>query len=153
MSEKKTLLSTKDHEVCTNLGSQRTLEGKRAKALLALNDGDTQVIAAKKSGLSYGQVKYLLTIFRKNGMSVFPEITMEKKEQATIKKEKVKKSKSKAKKKDSKKSDKKKDKKKSVKKAKGKSKAKKEKSKGSGKKKEKTKKSEKKKNKKSKKRK
>ena len=65
------LLSTKEQAVCENLKSQSALEGKRARALLALNDGDTQVIAAKKSGLSYGQVKYLLTAFRKKGLSVF----------------------------------------------------------------------------------
>jgi len=152
MSEK-TLLSTKEHEVCRNLSSQRTLEGKRAKALLALNDGDTQVIAAKKSGLSYGQVKYLLTIFRKKGLALFPAISSEKKETSKVKKVKSKESKSKAKKKDKKKTNKKKDKKKSIKKTKEKSKSKKDKSKKSGKKKDKSKGSGKKKTKKSKKKK
>jgi hypothetical protein len=87
------LLSTKEQEICTTLSSQRTLQGKRAKALLALNDGDTQVIAAKKSGLSYGQVKYLLTIFRKKHMSVFPEKAKTGTESKPMKKTKAQKSK------------------------------------------------------------
>jgi len=135
MSEKKTLLSTKEFEICTNLNSQGTLEGKRAKALLALNDGDTQAMAAKKSGLSYGQVKYLLTVFRKKGLALFPAISFEKKETSKVKQVKSKKTKSKTKKKDKKKSDKKK-----IKKTKEKSKSKKDKSKASGKKKDKKKK-------------
>jgi len=140
MNKNTSLLSNNDKSVCEKISSQGTLEGKRAKALLALNDGDTQVIAAKKSGLSYGQVKYLLTVYRKKGISLFPVVTTEKKETIPVKKEKSKKSKSKAKKKASKKSDKKKDKKKSEKKNKKKSKPKKDKSKVSGKKKDKKKK-------------
>ena len=95
MAELTSLLSTKEQAVCKNLSSQRTLEGKRAKALLALSDGNTQAIAAKKSGLSYGQVKYLLTIFRKKGLSVFPEITEAEKKPKPVKKTKTQKSKSK----------------------------------------------------------
>ncbi len=95
MAELTSLLSTKEQAVCKNLSSQRTLEGKRAKALLAVSDGDTQAIAAKKSGLSYGQVKYLLTIFRKKGLSVFPEITKAEKKPKPVKKTKTQKSKSK----------------------------------------------------------
>jgi len=124
------LLSTKEQTVCTKLSSQRTLQGKRAKALLALNDGNTQVVAAKKSGLSYGQVKYLLTIFRKKRFSVFPEITETEKGSKTMKKAKSKKSKSKDTKKE-----KKKNKKLKVKSKKGKEKkSKKKKSKKSKKK-------------------
>jgi len=68
-----------------------------------LNDGNTQVVAAKKSGLSYGQVKYLLTIFRKKRFSVFPEITEPENGSKTMKKAKSKKSKSKDTKKEKKK--------------------------------------------------
>ena len=97
------LLSTKEQTFCENLSSQRTLQGKRAKALLALNDGDTQVISAKKSGLSYGQVKYLLSIFRKKGLSVFQEITETEKKPKPANKTKSQKSKSKKPKKEKKK--------------------------------------------------
>jgi hypothetical protein len=90
MSGNISLLSVKEQISCKNLSSQRTLEGKRAKALLALNDGDTQVGAAKKSGLSFGQVKYLLTAFRKNGLSIFPEAVITEKEQTIMKKVKAK---------------------------------------------------------------
>ena len=135
MNKNTSLLSQGEKLICESMSSQATLEGKRAKALLALHDGDSQVIAAKKSGLTYGQVKYLLTVFRKKGISLFPVAVTEKKETIPAKKEKSKKSKPKAKKKTSKKSDKKKDKK-----NKKKSKSKKDKSKVSGKKKDKKKK-------------
>ena len=128
MAGNTSLLSTKEHEVCKNLSSQRTLEGKRAKALLALNDEDTQVVAAQKSGLSYGQVKYLLTIFRKKGLSVISETTIEKKEPVAMKKVKAK---------DKKKEKGKKKKEKKEKKVKGKIKSKKDKQKKSKKKKSK----------------
>lgn len=144
MSVNTTLLSEREQQICKKMSSQRTLEGKRTKALLALNDGDTQVIAAKKSGLTYGQVKYLLTVFRKKGMALFPAATIKNKEEVPAKKEKPKISKTG--KKASKKSVKKKDKKKRVKKTKEKSKSEKAKSKASKKKKnKKTKKSKKKK--------
>ena len=135
MAELTSLLSTKEQAVCKNLSSQRTLEGKRAKALLALSDGDTQAIAAKKSGLSYGQVKYLLTIFRKKGLSVFPEITEAEKKPKPVKKTKTQKSKSKKPKKERKKPMKEKKKKSKGKKKKDKEKkSKKKKSKKSKKK-------------------
>lgn len=130
MAGNTSLLSTQEQAVCKNLSSQRTLEGKRAKALLALNDEDTQVVAAKKSGLSYGQVKYLLTIFRKKGLSVFPERTEAEKGPKTMKK-------AKAKTKEKKKEKGKKKKEKKEKKVKGKVKSKKDKQKKSKKKKSK----------------
>jgi len=121
------LLSTKEQIVCENLKSQRALQGKRARALLALNDGDTQVVAAKKSGLSYGQVKYLLTVFRKKGLDIFPEVKGT--EVKSVKKPQQEKSKGtkKLKKKDKKKKDKKEKTKKDKKKKEKKSKKKKSK--------------------------
>ena len=124
MTVTKSLLSIKEQEFCNNLSSQRTLQGKRAKALLALNDGDTQVIAANKSGLTYGQVKYLLSVFRKQGMGIFPDRDFENDQKKTEKDSplKVKKSKLKDKNKDNKKKQDKKDKKKKLKKDKVKTK-------------------------------
>ena len=124
MEKNKSLLTNQEKTICEKLTSQRTLQGRRAKALLALNDGDTQVIAAKKSGLSYGQVKYLLKVFRKKRLSIFPKITEIEKGSKTMKKAKSKKSKSKVTKKE-----KKKDKKKNVKSKSKKNKAKKSKKK------------------------
>lgn len=119
------LLSTKEQVVCENLKSQMALPGKRARALLALNDGDTQVVAAKKSGLSYGQVKYLLTVFRKKRLDIFPEVEgtevksvkkqKQEKTKGTKKLKKKKKDKKEKAKKDKKKKDKKSKKKKSKK--------------------------------------
>jgi hypothetical protein len=127
MAEYSTLLSTKEQTVCKNLSSQRTLDGKRAKALLAMNDGDVQTIAAKKSGLSYGQVKYLLTAFRKKRLSVFSEATATAAKSQPVEKSEVKKSKTKKSKKVPKGSGKKKKKKEKKKKLKGKAKKQKEK--------------------------
>ena len=127
MAEYSTLLSTKEQSVCKNLSSQRTLDGKRAKALLALNEGDEQTRAAKKSSLSYGQVKYLLTVFRKKRLSVFSEMTATEIKPQPVEKTEVKKSKSKETKKVPKGAEKKKDKKEKKKKLKGKTKKQKEK--------------------------
>jgi outer membrane biosynthesis protein TonB len=134
---KQALLKSRDKTICEKLSSQRTLEGKRAKALLALNDGDTQVIAANKSGLTYGQVKYLLSVFRKQGMSIFPEQDYEKARKTSKKSPQLKGQKSKIKDedKDKKKKKDKKNKKKKSKKDKDKTKkTKKEKKKKSKKK-------------------
>lgn len=141
MAEYSTLLSTKEQAVCKNLSTRRTLDGKRAKALLALNDGDAQTRAAKKSGLSYGQVKYLLTVFRKKRLSLFSEVTATTAKQQPIENTEVKGPKPKESKTVAKKTGKKKDKKdrknKKDKKKKLKSKAKKQKEKKSKKKKSK----------------
>ena len=47
--------------------------GSFLAALLAVNEGSTQGVAAKKSGLKVGQVRYLMTLFKKDGMNLFPE--------------------------------------------------------------------------------
>jgi hypothetical protein len=49
------------------------LHGQRAIALLAIDDGATQVEAARQAGLSPGQVKYWLGKFRQVRMQIFPE--------------------------------------------------------------------------------
>ncbi len=49
------------------------LINKRAAVLLLLDDGKTQSQACEESGMSLGQLRYALTLFKKNGMSIFPQ--------------------------------------------------------------------------------
>lgn len=73
-SKKSKLLSKKEQELCQHIAlSDENLAGKRAKALLALNDGVTRAIAAENSGLTDGQLKYLLSAFTLKRLSIFPE--------------------------------------------------------------------------------
>lgn len=117
MTTKTSLLSTKEQLICSKISTLKTMEGKRAKALICLNDGDTQTATAEKSGLSYGQVKYLLSVFRKKGLSIFPEMKVTEKKPKKQKVEKPEKTKPKKEKK-MKKKDKKEKKKKQDKKSK-----------------------------------
>lgn len=137
MAQQQKFLSEDEVEICQKLASQEDLDGKRAKALLAINDGDTHRVAAEKAGLSGGQMMYLSRIYRNKRMDIFSqqdekndsvdviekeEFSKEPEESKTIfevddlkkkfKKEKKKKKKDKTKK-EEKKSKKKKDKKKS----------------------------------------
>ncbi len=127
MPQNKQLLSSKEKSFCTKISSQNTLHGKRAKALLALNEGKTQIAAGEQSGLSFGQVKYILRRFSTNGLSVFSNVSLDDKpgkKVKEVKQKKEKKGKKMGKKKDKKKA-KKKDKKSKKKKNKKGKKAKK----------------------------
>ena len=65
------LLNPASIQQCEQLAGNADIQGKRAKALLELNKGDSNSIAAKKSGLTAGQVSYLLGRFKKVGMALF----------------------------------------------------------------------------------
>lgn len=67
------LLSPQDREACQQLLESEAPHSQRAQALLALDEGATQVEAGELAGLSGGQVKYWLAKFRKEGMGIFPE--------------------------------------------------------------------------------
>ncbi len=70
----KTILTVQEIDICKNLAKlDIKLVSQRAQALLLINDGATQATAAEQTGLSVGQVRYLMIIFRKNGISLFPE--------------------------------------------------------------------------------
>jgi len=61
------LLTSKERNICQKIAArEKGLAHKRAVALLSVGDGLTQTAAAKKSGLTLGQVRYALSIFRKN---------------------------------------------------------------------------------------
>ena len=72
MAQQKKKLNKSDFELCQKIASQDDLHGKRAKALLAINNGDTHKVAAEKAGLKGGQMMYLARIFTKKGTAIFP---------------------------------------------------------------------------------
>jgi len=72
------LLTSKERNICQKIAArEKGLAHKRAVALLSVDDGLTQTAAAKKSGLTLGQVRYALSIFRKNNLLPFPAETSE----------------------------------------------------------------------------
>lgn len=71
------LLNKKERESCEyitklNIG----LFSQRAKALLLLDDGHTQVKSAELSKLTIGQLRYLLVLFKEKRMDLFPGHTL-----------------------------------------------------------------------------
>lgn len=67
------LLSKEQVRTCQDLTApENGVASQRAAALLSLNGGSTQIKAATDSGLTIGQVRYLLYTFKRKGMMVFP---------------------------------------------------------------------------------
>ena len=77
------LLNEKERSACQNLAlSGEGLMYQRAKALLALDRGSTRAEACQQSGLTLGQVRYLLATFRQKRLGMFAkEDWMEMEEQ------------------------------------------------------------------------
>lgn len=66
------LLSPENQIVCAKLSGLANPEvNQRAAALLLLDQGTTQAEAAEKSGLSIGQIRYLVKRFKEKGMEMF----------------------------------------------------------------------------------
>ena len=72
IAQKGKLLSAQERVAFRMISSGNDLHGKRAIALLAIDDGATQSEAAQQSGLTPGQVKYWLGKFRQVRMQIFP---------------------------------------------------------------------------------
>jgi hypothetical protein len=109
------LLNQKERESCEyitklNIG----LFSRRAKALLLLDDGHTQVKSAELSKLTIGQLRYLLVLFKEKRMDLFPGHTLPTTipEETSSRTSQTKKATAKKKKKDKNKKEKKKKKKK-----------------------------------------
>ena len=124
--------------VCKRLAVSDSADNKRATALLAIHTGETQVSAAAISGLTSGQVRYIVRRFRVMrldalsyedvGTSTTKSVVVEEKPAKKIKKDKQPKKDKKAKKEKAKdKKDKGKKSKKKDKKSKDKKKSKKKK--------------------------
>lgn len=71
MAEPGTLLSADERATLTQLAGQDDIEGQRAQALLAIDDGRTQLDAAEQAGLTEGQLRYFLGKFRKERLAAF----------------------------------------------------------------------------------
>ena len=67
------LLTAKEQTTCKRLAGGTGAAAQRARALLSLQAGDTQIQAASVSGLTAGQVKYWAARFRKQRLAIFPE--------------------------------------------------------------------------------
>ncbi len=78
MTTENSLLDHASIQQCEQLANGTDLHGKRAKALLLLNNGEINSAAAKKSGLTAGQVSYLLGRFKKVGMALFITVSGQK---------------------------------------------------------------------------
>ena len=77
------LLTNKERNVCHKIAKiEKGIIHKRAVALLTLGDGHTQPVAAEKSGLTLGQTRYALRVFKRNNLQLFPADTLEKADHA-----------------------------------------------------------------------
>jgi hypothetical protein len=116
------LLNREERAVCERVAAGEAPWSQRAQALLALDEGATQVGAGGRAGLTQGQVSYWLGRFRQDGLGIFPEseeaeATEMKAAEAAVKPKKKKKKKKTGKAKKGKKSKAKKKTKKKAKKA------------------------------------
>ncbi len=66
------LLTPKEKSVCQSIVSlKKGLASKRAAVLLAVDEGIIQPEAASKAGLTIGQLRYAMTLFKKNKLAMF----------------------------------------------------------------------------------
>ena len=71
------LLSAQERVAFRMISTGNDLHGQRALALLAIDEGATQVQAAQRAGLTRGQVKYSLGKFREIRLAIFPDQVLE----------------------------------------------------------------------------
>jgi hypothetical protein len=67
------LLTPEERAACLEITSGDGPHSQRATALLALDEGSTQMQAAGQAGLTKGQVRYWLGKFRQERLAIFPE--------------------------------------------------------------------------------
>jgi CHAD domain-containing protein len=67
------LLAPDEHTICTELARRNDLHGRRARALLALDAGQTQEEAGRQSGMSERRVRYWQAAFRQKRLRIFPD--------------------------------------------------------------------------------
>jgi CHAD domain-containing protein len=66
------LLNPQEQAVCQEIAARDDLHGRRAQALLALDEGATQAKAGRRAGMSDRRVRYWLAAFRQERLDVFP---------------------------------------------------------------------------------
>ena len=67
------LLRSEERMALQQLARQEGLDGQRAAALLALDEGKTQADAAEESGLTINQVRYIVKKFRSDRLLALPD--------------------------------------------------------------------------------
>lgn len=74
MSEVTSILSAEEKSALQEIAAQDNVDGKRAAALLAIDSGMPRLDAAAASGLTAGQVDYLLRRFREERLALFKAV-------------------------------------------------------------------------------
>ena len=67
------VLTPRDRAICAQVAKRDDMYSRRARALLALDEGITQVEAGKRADLSARRVRYWLAVFREKHVDIFPE--------------------------------------------------------------------------------
>ena len=67
-----TFLTPQEQIVCEQVSKGKSPFNQQALTLLALHEGNTQLQASEKGGLTPGQVKYLAAKFRRQRLNIFP---------------------------------------------------------------------------------
>lgn len=71
MSGEHDLLIDSERSVCDEIAERDDLDGQRARALLAVDDGASYSVAGEMSGLTTGQVEYFVRKFREQRLAAF----------------------------------------------------------------------------------
>ena len=69
---KSSLLTPQERAVCQRIATRDDLYSRRARALLALEEGTTQAVAGQRARLAARTVRYWLAAFRKKRLDIFP---------------------------------------------------------------------------------
>ncbi len=72
MPPEPSLLTPQEWETCLQIAARDDMYGRRACALLALDEEKTQIEAGEQAGLSERRVRYWLAAFREKRLDVFP---------------------------------------------------------------------------------
>jgi CHAD domain-containing protein len=72
MASDSRLLEPRERAVCQRIAERDDLYGRRARALLALDEGATQAEAGQRAGMSDRRVRHWLAAFRQRRLDVFP---------------------------------------------------------------------------------
>jgi CHAD domain-containing protein len=67
------LLTSQERTVCLEVATRDDMYGRRARALLALAEGATQVEAGERAGMSDRRVRHWLAAFRRERLAIFPD--------------------------------------------------------------------------------
>ncbi len=79
------LLTQDERELCKKIAELKiVLVSRRAQALIALDDGYTQVKSAQLSSLTLGQLRYLLRLFKQKQMNLFPQTILPQPEEQEV---------------------------------------------------------------------